>query len=456
MKPTVVLISLAAVLILGDPAAAWPIKSEEGLSFWADGVAFPSRGGLTWQDIYWSLSPLDLDGRDSMGQRWACFQTKIVLTDSQGRRVVDQEWRTTAPMPERERAVQRSMEFLDQLSVADLSPGAYRLDFTITDLCSGRRGRIASEIAVPAFAGDRPAVSQIQLCSEIAVDSLPSRFRKGGLRLRPNPSRRFGEATNQSLYYYFEVYDPLAQVRTVDIAYSSARDPQLKIIRRDSIREKTPTMVKYGGLSLEDMEEGYYRIWAQARDSQGRILSTAQANFLVEPQNLQVLPEQRKILQELADLEKEGGEYFDKIELIASQAELAAYAKLSAAGRREFLRQFWKRRDPDPATPKNEALQEHVRRYRQADVDYREHNRPGSQSDRGMAYIRYGPPDEVEKRIVETGTKDVHIWKYSSGQVLMFHDKTGVGRFELVYDKQNPARSDPRYLRLLQSDNVNE
>ncbi len=442
---------LSVGIFLGAAATcrALPSKSQGEVEFWVDGAAFPSREGKTWQELYWFFSPLQLQARDSMGQLMAFFRTVIQMRDSTGRLVLNEDWRSVAPMPDSAVASQRSMMQLDQIAVSDLTPGPHTLSFTLTDLVTGKQGRLEAELAVPRYLPGQVAVSQIELASEISADSNISRFRKGGLMVRPNPARSFGDATNNRLYFYSEISDPEGAVAVVNLAYSSARDPVLRIVRSDTVSSSRGTLVKYGGFSVEDMENGYHRFWVQALDVKGKVLASSQANFLVERNPLEILPQNRKIVEEQAALEREGGEYYAKIDLVANQAELAAYHKLSPAGRREFLRLFWKRRDPRPETPENEALREHVRRYQQADADYREQSKAGSETDRGKAYIKYGPPDEVEKRLLESNTKDVLIWKYQTGQVLIFQDRVNSGKFELVYDKMNPGRSDPVYLKLL-------
>lgn len=439
-----------AALGVTTRATALPTRSEGQLEFWVDGAAFASRQGRTWQELYWTFSPLQLQSRDSLGRGFASFRTAIQISDSTGRPVISEDWRTSAPMPDSSLAVQRSMLQLDQLSVPDLKPGRHRLRFVLTDLVSGRQGQVEADIEVPRFPQDSLAVSHIELAAGIEADSTPSRFRKGGLTVRPHPSRSFGDASNNRLFYYAEVYDPQGAAAVVNIAYSSAKDPTLRIVQSDTAVGRRGTTVKYGGLELGDMDNGYYRLLLKVEDGGGKVVATSQANFLVERNLLEVLPQHRRIIEEQAALEKEGGEYYSRIGLIASQRELADYGRLSPAGRREFLRLFWKRRDTDPATPENEALREHIRRYMQADAEFREQSRAGSETDRGQMYVKYGQPEEVEKRLLETASHDILIWKYSTGQVLIFLDRQGVGRFELIYDKQNPSRSDPTYLRQLQ------
>lgn len=443
--------AVGLILCSAGICRALPTRSQGEVEFWVDGAAFPSREGKTWQEIYWTFSPLQLQAKDSLGQSLAFFRTTIQMKDSTGRLVLNEDWRTVAPMPDSAAAAQRSMMQLDQMAVSDLTPGRHSLSFTLIDLVSGKAGRLEADLDIPRYALGRVAVSQIELASEISADSTPARFRKGGLMVRPNPTRSFGDATNNRLYYYSEISDPEGTVAVINMAYSSAWDPVLRIVRSDTSSGSRGTLVKYGGFSVEEMENGYHRFWIQALDSKGKVLASSQANFMVERNLLEILPQNRKIMEEQAALERQGGECYAKIDLIATQAELAAYAKLSPSGRREFLRQFWKRRDPRPETPENEALQEHARRYQQADSDYREQGKAGSETDRGKAFIKYGPPDEVEKRLLETNSKDVLIWKYQNGQVLIFQDRVNTGKYELVYDKKNPSLSDPSYLKQMKN-----
>lgn len=60
-----------------------------------------------------------------------------------------------------------------------------------------------------------------------------------------------------------------------------------------------------------------------------------------------------------------------------------------------FLARFWRRRDPTPATPENERLAEHFQRLAEARKKYSSPVDPRGYDDRGMIYVRYGPPDDV-------------------------------------------------------------
>lgn len=71
-----------------------------------------------------------------------------------------------------------------------------------------------------------------------------------------------------------------------------------------------------------------------------------------------------------------------------------------------FEATFWKRRDPDPATPANELLQEFNQRVDAADRLYQEGAVRGSLTDRGRALVILGAPP-----ILRYGQRQVPTWE---------------------------------------------
>ena len=105
---------------------------------------------------------------------------------------------------------------------------------------------------------------------------------------------------------------------------------------------------------------------------------------------------QALIAEELRTLSDEARARVEDISLVAGKEEGAAYRRLSPEDRARFVRAFWQKRDPTPATPGNERLVEHYRR-----VVYALHNysKDGQTWDRrGDVYIRYGEPAHISAR----------------------------------------------------------
>lgn len=112
-------------------------------------------------------------------------------------------------------------------------------------------------------------------------------------------------------------------------------------------------------------------------------------------------------------------------EPIATKEETAKWKTLSATEERlQFFQTFWKSRDPNLVDAVNERLVAHYRRVQYARAYYKK-IRPPYFDDRGLVYIKMGPPDKVF-----TGINDAS-WVYeSSGDHFDFVD-VGQGVYEL-------------------------
>jgi GWxTD domain-containing protein len=87
----------------------------------------------------------------------------------------------------------------------------------------------------------------------------------------------------------------------------------------------------------------------------------------------------------------------DVIYIITAE-ERAAFNRLQTDEERQmFILQFWLRRDRTPGTDENEVREEHYRRIAYANENFGSNGAPGWKTDRGMIYIKFGPPDEKEQ-----------------------------------------------------------
>ena len=140
---------------------------------------------------------------------------------------------------------------------------------------------------------------------------------------------------------------------------------------------------------------------------------------------------------------------------IITEAERDVFTKLTTDEERDgFIEFFWARRDPDPATVENEFKVEHYRRIVYANENFSA-GIQGWKSDRGMTYIKFGPPDRREtnpgggpyarERKEGGGMTSVfpfERWEYRNIEgvgdniELEFVDDRGGGLYELTWDKQ--------------------
>ncbi len=89
---------------------------------------------------------------------------------------------------------------------------------------------------------------------------------------------------------------------------------------------------------------------------------------------------------------------FTDLSLIASPYEEERYATMVPDEREDFLRAFWRSKDPLPVTRVNERQVEHYRRVVMADLMYAvpRFDRRGYDTSRGEMLIRYGKPLYIE------------------------------------------------------------
>ena len=58
----------------------------------------------------------------------------------------------------------------------------------------------------------------------------------------------------------------------------------------------------------------------------------------------------------------------------------------------------------------------------------------GWRTDRGMVYIRFGPPQNVERHPFDSDNKQYEIWYYyNQNREFIFVDETGFGDYRLRY-----------------------
>ncbi len=138
---------------------------------------------------------------------------------------------------------------------------------------------------------------------------------------------------------------------------------------------------------------------------------------------------------------------------IITDEEKQAFKRLKTdEERQQFVEQFWQRRDPTPDTEENEFKEEHYRRIAYANDHYAS-GIQGWRTDRGMIYIKYGPPDEIDSHPSggsyerpqeegggETSTYPFEDWRYryieniGTNIMIEFVDQSMSGEYKISTD----------------------
>ena len=119
---------------------------------------------------------------------------------------------------------------------------------------------------------------------------------------------------------------------------------------------------------------------------------------------------------------------------IVSDSELDRLQRGSTADKERKFREYWEQRDPSPNTEFNELMTEYYERIDYAYRNFTTPQTPGYESDQGQAYILYGQPENIERRLpADEPTRE--IWEYPN-RTLVFEATSGFGDFVLVSERQ--------------------
>jgi len=144
---------------------------------------------------------------------------------------------------------------------------------------------------------------------------------------------------------------------------------------------------------------------------------------------------------ELEDLAEHYQEFYDEVKIIMTPEEEEIFFRLeSDIQRDEFLRRFWRVRDPSVGTPRNEYKEEYERRLEHVEKHYgRGTPRQGRDTDRGRMYLLLGEPMNIKTYPWTQLAYPAETWWFQANPklgippffYLAFFKRQGVGEYRL-------------------------
>jgi len=136
-------------------------------------------------------------------------------------------------------------------------------------------------------------------------------------------------------------------------------------------------------------------------------------------------------------LDAESEKFYRTARLIMTKEENRIFQRLpDAPGRKEFIEDFWLKRDPDPDTSLNEYRREFEARVDFVNKRFNKEGGPGYNTDRGRVYIFMGPPDKIEEFSPQSRSSALgftYWWSYYDDRLAIeFTDEKGSGKFRIT------------------------
>ncbi|MDZ7332880.1 MAG: GWxTD domain-containing protein [candidate division KSB1 bacterium] len=423
-------------------------------NFTIDYSRYRAQGGDVYVEIYYTIDRAGLNYQKTTTgfQAGALIQTYL----KQGNKGMRLDSLVISDVVNSLDDIAPTQKFVEQSNIL-IGPGDYELLCRFTDLVS-KQSVIKSEgLKITSFPAESLAISDIQLASSILpLTSITlgqqekSKFDKNNLRVVPNASRMYGTGLEQ-LSFYAEAYNLKFDGKAANSHYHASYfiidqdDQVIKEITGRSRPKPGTSCIINGKFDVADIPSGFYRLKIRVTDEFTDRFIEAEKDFTIfrakdfvaRPTNI----ESDKLLSSTEDEfgtmnEAALNDYFEKIKYISLKEEQTIFKKLDLAGKREFLKNFWKSRDPIPATPINERKEEYFRLLEYANANFSVGNKPGWKTDQGRVLLVYGQPDEVERFPSDSDTKAYQIWHYYSiegGVIFVFVDIMSIRDFRLVH-----------------------
>ncbi len=453
MKANRVFYSIGAFLLLLMIASAVSSQEEQPRRFrmGLDYASFQDfqEPGNSYVEIYYSFNRKELQFVPQEQGVLATVLMQLNILDQEGNEVESRMWNTMSQVNDMQEAETVDYMILDRVT-AEVPPGTYRIDLKATDVNSLAEGVASIQAQVRQFSDRDLELSDVQLAFSMVADTTEGRFCKAGQKILPNPSGIFTHEGGM-VYFYAELYN-LADRPGADPEYElnfSVEDTtgeKVKDFGKQSKKKPGTSAVVMSGINISTLARGRYILAVEAKDKETGRKAIATKSFAV----LRELTEDELAAEEI-------GRFKQDVTYIATSADLKMFNELNFVGKKNFIDEFWRKRDPNPETPQNEFKIEHYRRINMANLKYSrtQESNDGWNTDMGRVYITYGEPDDIERYPSSQGTKPWERWNYHNlegGVYFIFMDEDGYGVYRLVHSDKKGEVSFPQWEDLLQDD----
>jgi GWxTD domain-containing protein len=402
------------------------LEESREKELYADMSLFKEMGENKWRlEAYYKIFNHKLSFIRSNDRYRASYEIGLKIFDSHNRQVTAGSLDENYDVSTYQETTSPSNFLINQLKVY-LSPGSYKLEFTLNDLNSPQSWSKKMNLEVPALKRDKAFLSDLEFARSISDTVLNPKFEKNGKEIIPSVSRIYGDPESK-VFIYFEVYREKVEkegyVPEYQVTNVVSKEKMLNL--QDTVELEGEVASIYKSLEIDKFPEGEYTLSLKLLNLKGWTLDEKEERFFVERSLLSLLKT----------------DYLKAVEMLRYIATPDEIQKLKEAKEEERLQVwvgFWRSKDPTPQTVENEIQEEYYRRIRYANANFGIFKKEGWRTDMGRIYIIYGHPDEVERHPFERDTKPYQRWYYYKRNIeVLFVDKSGYGEYEIesIYER---------------------
>ena len=387
------------------------IKKVEKDFFFVDPMVFYSKDQMKARlDVYLEipLENLQFKKNYTSKQYDASISYVIKITNSSGEIVSNEsikDFITTS------KAEQKKLDESAKFIVKEfyLNPGNYNIEVSLTDINTKKEKSKKDKIDIIDYAGKTISFSDIMLVSNLKIEN-------GKKIITPLIDKNIDNL--KEIFLFFEIYNSENKEVTNNFSYKIT-DLKGKDFEKGEYEYKlAPGINKFfEKIPTVNLVFGSYRIEIKNK-SNGELI--AEKEFTNKLNGFPVNMKDMNLL-------------IDQLLYIATGEELSKIKNAPTDELKEkYFIEFWRGKDPNPYTHKNEYMGDYYKRIDIANERYT-HWIDGWKTDMGMIYIVYGNPNSVERYPNNENTKPYEIWEYYNiNKQFIFVDQSGFGDYKLT------------------------
>ena len=369
---------------------------------------------------------------------------QITLSDTLGVAVDSANTYFSSTVADSLEARRENYSLFNRLVLA-VRPGTYSGRLTVIDAVSKREGAFNYEkITVAAPVQNRLAIGGLSLAYRAEYQgpgaATESGVDRNGFRVLCNPDGLFS-VSDTAIFVYAEVYNldyhqesPNRFTQDLSVLHNSGS--LFRALGSRSRPKPGRSAVVVESFDIGGWPPGLYVLEIKFADSSAAQEVAREIPFaIVDPKITAAAALSAELI---APGEIDLATQLNMVRFLLAPEEQAALESLNETGKLSYLTQYWRDRDPDPATPVHERVQEIYERYLYANnfFSFEEGKTDGWKTDRGRVLLVYGRWDRLEDQMHPAADYPYQVWWYDQTKqkaVFVFVDDRSIGNFRLVH-----------------------
>ncbi|MEA3500193.1 MAG: GWxTD domain-containing protein [Candidatus Marinimicrobia bacterium] len=442
-----VLVLLFSMVLIPNSVLA----SKNKIPFALDYASFSDQQGPSIVEIYYSINRGHLTWKKQKDGKFigTCWITTTLYSDKKA--IFSNEMELNDVTSDT-LSVKSNQKIPDQLMLR-VSPGNYQLVVKVKDAYSEKSSTLQISMEVKSFSSDSLDISDIEIGSYAVKTVQENKFTKFGMYdIIPYAQREYSEELSD-ITIYTEIYNltvlsDKANNYTYWFEILSLDDEIVKTFGKKTFDTPGNYSMIIDKFNVADLKPGiYYGNLNVVDNNNGQKASVREKIYFTGP--AEELQTNELIAEMVKNKSKsELDSIFNNIKCLMGNKEKRMFKKSNLTGKQSFLIGFWERKDPNIKTPANEYRIMIEKRINYAIEKYSTSMTRGPLTDRGIAIIKYGEPDEIEKKPSTADTSPYEIWQYygmEGGVMFVFYDPNGFGDYELLHSSKRGERHDSNW-----------